>query len=135
MLWVIEHADALLTIGMAFALLVIWIMNKAGWVNKEAAREMALGVEASVDSIRAGLKGLDPKKILDKDGHLNIDTIADVAQRAVKGTIKHRMLTGLRSVGEIIKDTAAEADPDPKKQPRPVLRRLRGLLRARFFGG
>lgn len=135
MRWVVENIDALLTIGMALSLLVIWVMNKAGWINKQAAEEIAQGIEESQASISAALKSVDAKKLYDKDGKINLKAVAEVAQKAVKGTVKQRMGRALKSVAAVVRDTAANVDPDPTKQPRRLGQRIRGLLRARFFGG
>jgi len=135
MKWVIENLDSLLTIGMSISLVVIWVMNKAGWINKQAAQEIATGIEESHASITAALKDVDPKKIYGKDGKIDIDAVALVAQKAVKGTVKQRMGRALKSVAGVVTDVAANVDPDPAKLPRTPVQRLRGLIRSRFLGG
>lgn len=139
MQWIVENMDSLLTIGMGLSLLVIWIITKAGWINKQAAQELAYGIEEGHASIKAALQAVDPKTIFKSDGKggskIDLDAVALVAQKAVKGTIKQRMGKALRSVAGVVTDVAAEADPSPTKAERPPVKRLFGLLRSRFIGG
>lgn len=135
MTWFVENFDSLLVIAVALLLAVIWVMAKAGWISKQAAQEIATGVEESNASIQAALKKVGTDKLLDEDGKLDIKAVAEVAQRAVKGTVKQRMGRAVKAVAGAISDTAANVDPDPKKRPRPILRKLGSIIRARFLGG
>ena len=139
MQWIVSNIDSLLMIGMAIALVVIWVMNKAGLINKQAAQEIAGGIEESSASIQAALKKVGTEKLYDADGKLDIKAVAEVAQRAVKGTVKQRMgralAAGRKALAGTISDAAADVDPDPKKRSRPVLRRIKSIIRARLLGG
>lgn len=136
MQWLAENAQALLTIVSCLAVVVVGLMQKAGWIQKQRANELTQGIEESKENIAGALKAVDLKKVM-KDGKLDVNEIADIAQRAVKGTVKNRMRNMVRSVADAVHDGAMDVDPDPEKKSRPILRKLGGLIRARipFLGG